>query len=110
MPELGGLEAAQLILQGFPATCVIILTTFASEPAVREGLRIGIRGFVAKTGRSEGVLEAIKSVSDGKTYIGSEFANPGATRDLKLLAYLLDQLEAPTAFDSRSTKRGRGFP
>ena len=73
MPELNGLKAAQMILGSFPATHVIMLTTYASEPAVREGLRIGIRGFVAKNGRSQAVLEAIASVLDGKTYIGPEF-------------------------------------
>jgi len=73
MPELNGLEAAQLILGSFPDTHVIMLTTSASQAAVREGLRIGIRGFVAKNGRSQAVLQAIASVLDGKTYIGPEF-------------------------------------
>ena len=62
-----------MILGSFPATHVIMLTTFASQAAVREGLRIGIRGFVAKNGRSQAVLQAIASVLDGKTYIGPEF-------------------------------------
>ena len=73
MPELNGLEAAQLILGSFPDTNVIMLTTYAGQAAVREGLRIGIRGFVAKNGRSQAVLQAVASVLDGKTYIGPEF-------------------------------------
>jgi DNA-binding NarL/FixJ family response regulator len=73
MPLLNGVEAAREILRKLPKTAVIILTTVAAETDVSEGLEIGIRGFAAKTGHAEDVLEAIKTVLAGKIHLGPQF-------------------------------------
>ena len=73
MPRLNGLAAAKEILRELPATRVIILTTYADRGDVREGLRIGIRGFAPKTGKAEDVLRAISQVLTGETYVGPGF-------------------------------------
>jgi DNA-binding NarL/FixJ family response regulator len=73
MPFLNGVEAAREILRKLPQTGVIILTTTAAETDVSEGLQIGIRGFAAKTGHAPDVLEAIKTVLEGKVHLGPQF-------------------------------------
>ena len=73
MPTLNGLDAAKEILRELPAMRVIILTTYADQGDVREGLSIGIRGFAPKTGKAEDVLRAISQVLAGQTYIGPGF-------------------------------------
>jgi len=73
MPLLNGIEAAREILRKLPNTSVIILTTAAAETDVSEGLQIGIRGFAAKTGHAEDVLEAVSTVLAGKVHLGPQF-------------------------------------
>lgn len=77
MPYLNGLEASKEILRSLPNTHVVMLTTYADESDVAEGLRIGIRGFAAKTGEAKEVLQAIREVMIGKTYIDPAFARLG---------------------------------
>jgi DNA-binding NarL/FixJ family response regulator len=57
---------------------VIILTTAAAETDVSKGLQIGIRGFAAKTGHAEDVLEAIRTVLEGKVHLGPQFLSSEA--------------------------------
>lgn len=73
MPVLNGLDAAREILREMPATCVVMHTSCVNQAEMREGLQIGIRGFAAKTGKAEDVLEAVGEVLTGKTYIGQGF-------------------------------------
>jgi len=73
MPLLSGIKAAREILRYLPNTAVIIQTTAAAEADVSEGLEIGIRGFVAKTGHAQDVLEAIKRVLAGEVHLGPQF-------------------------------------
>ena len=81
MPSLNGLEAAREILRSLPRTLVIMFTTDADQSDVAEGLRIGIRGFAVKAGGAEELLQAIREVMTGKTYIDPAFSRPGADDD-----------------------------
>ena len=74
MPCLNGLEASREILRSLPGTLVIMFTTYADQSDVAEGLRIGIRGFAVKTGAAEELLQAIRDVMAGKTYMDPAFS------------------------------------
>ena len=74
MPVLNGVEAAGEILRKLPKTGIILLTTPASVADVSDGLRVGIRGFAAKTGHAEDVLQAINTVLAGKVHVGPQFS------------------------------------
>jgi DNA-binding NarL/FixJ family response regulator len=74
MPMWNGIRAAREILRNLPNTAVIILTTAAADSDVSEGLEIGIRGFVTKTGHAEDVLHAINEVLAGKVHLGRQFS------------------------------------
>jgi DNA-binding NarL/FixJ family response regulator len=74
MPCLNGLEAAREILRTMPSTHVVMFTTCADQADVAEGLRIGIRGYAKKTGESKQLLQAIREVLIGKTYVDPGFS------------------------------------
>ena len=68
MPGLGGLGvlAAWRDTGGPPA---ILLTTFHDDAAVREGLRLGARGYLLKDVAYEDLLDAVKQVARGGTLV-----------------------------------------
>ena len=82
MPRLDGLEASREILRSLPRTHVIMFTTDADQSDLAEGLRIGIRGFAVKAGGAEELLQAIREVMAGKTYVGPAFSPLGAAGDV----------------------------
>jgi DNA-binding NarL/FixJ family response regulator len=74
MPELNGLEAALQIKQALPAIKVLFLSIYDNEEYVREALRIGANGFVLKDVSKAEMINAIKSVAQGATYLGPQAA------------------------------------
>ena len=78
MPCLNGLEAAREILRTMPGTHVVMFTNHADESDLAEGLRIGIRGFAVKTAGAKELLQAIREVLMGKTYVDPGFSHLGA--------------------------------
>jgi DNA-binding NarL/FixJ family response regulator len=75
MPQMNGLEAARAILRSNPETKVIILTMHTEGPYVIEALRAGARGFVLKTQATAHLVDAIREVTRGSTYL-----SPGISR------------------------------
>jgi DNA-binding NarL/FixJ family response regulator len=59
MPELDGLEAARQIRRARPATAVVIFSVHDSERMVRDVLRAGAFGYVAKTAPPQDLISAI---------------------------------------------------
>lgn len=74
MPRLNGLAAIRQILRDAPATRVIALTMHTSGQIVTDALRAGASGYVVKSARIEEVVQAIRAVAAGKTYLSSEIA------------------------------------
>ncbi len=74
MPELNGLEAASRIKQVLPSIKVLFLSIYDNEEYVREALRIGANGFVLKDVSKVEMINAIKSVAQGATYLGPQAA------------------------------------
>jgi len=78
MPEMDGIEATRLILDGDPeGPRVLVLTTFSDDEYVYEALRAGASGFLLKDAPEDQLLAGIRIVADG----GSLFA-PAVTRKL----------------------------
>lgn len=74
MPEVNGLEAAQQIKLASPSTKILFLSIYDNEEYVREALRIGANGFVLKDVSKAEMINAIKSVAQGATYLGPQAA------------------------------------
>jgi len=69
MPVMDGVEATRQLLQGFPQSRVIILTTFDDDAYVFDGLRAGALGYLLKDVSGDELAEAIRQVASGGALI-----------------------------------------
>lgn len=72
MPLMSGIELTRLVKKRFPAIKVIAISMHGEGDVVKQMLDAGISGYILKnTGRAE-LIEALDSVTAGKTYFGKE--------------------------------------
>lgn len=67
MPIMDGVMATQQICQQFPASKILILTTFDDTEYVAEALRFGAKGYLLKDTPSEELAEVIRMIHRGYT-------------------------------------------
>jgi DNA-binding NarL/FixJ family response regulator len=91
MPKMDGIEATREIKALFPRTSVLVLTAHTDPQLLMEAVKAGAAGYVLKGGSQNHMLEAIKAVLGGETYL-----------DQKLVMTLLRRLGEEA--DSRSTR------
>lgn len=77
MPLLNGLDAARLLKRDMPQVKVIFLTMSEDPDLAAEAFRLGASGFLLKTSAAVELLQAIREVAQGRSYI-----TPVATRGL----------------------------
>jgi DNA-binding NarL/FixJ family response regulator len=68
MPQLGGLEAAEIIKKQFPAIKIIILTMFKRKSFLNKAKAIGVDAFILKEEADADLNSTIKIVLAHKTY------------------------------------------
>lgn len=68
MPNLNGIEAARQITAKQPDVSVIILSMHADESFVLRALKAGARGYVLKESAEGDLINAIRLVSEGKSF------------------------------------------
>jgi two-component system response regulator NreC len=69
MPQLNGLDAARAILRVSPATKTVLLTMHTEDRYVSEALKVGVRGYVLKNQAGADLVQAIREVLRGMTYL-----------------------------------------
>jgi two-component system response regulator NreC len=72
MPNLNGIEAAQRIVSVAPNASIVILSMHADESYVLRALKAGAKGYLLKDSAEGDLIEAIKSVTRGKTFFSPE--------------------------------------
>src|SRR6266536_3467646 len=100
MPVLNGADASREIHRVSPRTKTIILTMHADGQYVVEALRAGVRGYVVKSQAVGDLVQAIRDVARGVTYLspcivdavvdtvlatGGDSANPLTPREREVL-------------------------
>lgn len=80
MPVMDGADAITLIRKDCPTALVVILTTFDGDEDIYRAIRAGARGYLLKETGRRGILEAIRAVHSGKTWIPPEIAAKLAER------------------------------
>ena len=71
MPLLNGIGAAREILKDDPKTKIVLLTMHTEDQYVFEALKAGVRGYVLKTRAADELVQAIRDVSKGLTFLSS---------------------------------------
>jgi len=74
MPGIGGLEATRKLIQIAPNTKVIVVTIHLDEPFPTRLLEAGASGYLTKGCAVSEIVDAIRQVSKGKRFIGSDVA------------------------------------
>ncbi|HEY3160337.1 MAG TPA: response regulator transcription factor [Vicinamibacterales bacterium] len=69
MPGLNGIDATRQMLAAVPTMAVVLLTMHDEELHVSAALRAGVRGYVLKTQAADELMDAIRTVSMGGTYL-----------------------------------------
>lgn len=69
MPDLDGAAAAEQIRAACPQAHVLALTRHADQGYLRRMLRAGATGYVLKKTAADALIDAIRTVSQGGTYI-----------------------------------------
>jgi two-component system NarL family sensor kinase len=68
MPGLTGLEAAQQIRTDNPSARILFFSVHESPQTVREVVSVGGQGYVAKSRAGHDLVDAVRTVLDGKTF------------------------------------------
>ena len=98
LPGLNGIEATTEILRHCPNTKVIILSMYDDEHSVVSAIRSGARAFVLKKASDADLLEALRTVANGGSYLSPQVSDRLLNRiqrgdlDSKALPTALEQL------------------
>ena len=74
MPNLGGIEAAQRMIALRPSVALIILSMHSDEGYVLRALKAGAKGYLLKDSVEGDLIQAIKAVTQGKTFFSPEIS------------------------------------
>jgi two-component system response regulator NreC len=80
LPEMNGIEATTEIVRHCPRTKVMILTMRDDENSVVAAFRSGVRAFLLKKVSSADLLDALRTVSKGGSYLSPEVSDHLLTR------------------------------
>ena len=95
MPGIDGINTAALIKNKYPYVKTVLLTNYDDEEYVTKALRSGVDGYVLKNIRKGDVVQIIRHVFSGNSYIDQSITNT-----------LFNQFryETPTAEDALTEK------
>ncbi len=82
MPGMGGIRALEVIRERYPRTRVLVLTMHDEYAYVRSVLAAGGAGFVVKRAADAELLSAIRTVSQGRSYIDVSLASTGSLEEI----------------------------
>ena len=72
MPEMDGVEATRRIRADYPATQVLVLTTFSDEGAALDALQAGALGFLTKDAAAADIAQGIRTVASGHALVDAD--------------------------------------
>ena len=75
MPGLNGIEATQEILRHVPETRIIILSMYDDEHSVVSAIRSGARAFVLKRASDNDLVDALRTVAKGGSYLSPQVSD-----------------------------------
>jgi len=101
MPGLDGVQATRQILELYPKTKIIMLTTFDDDDYVRQALKFGACGYLLKNVRPANLVQSIRMVRESIIQLSPEIAGrllvevdyPGAPSSGRVFLERLTQRE-----------------
>ena len=100
MPRVNGVEATETLIKEYPEAKVIILSIHDDGSYVTHALKTGALGYMLKEMDAEAIIEAIKVVSVGGSYL-----HPKVTHNLVAEFRRLSEREHKGAFQQNDIRR-----
>jgi len=75
LPDLNGMAATEEILRSSPATKIVILSMHEDDKSVIGAIRAGARGFVLKKASLVDLVEALRAVAKGGSYLSPQVSD-----------------------------------
>lgn len=100
MPRMNGVDATESLLKAYPDAKVIILSIHDDETYVTHALKTGALGYMLKEMDAEGIIQAIKVVASGGSYL-----HPKVTHNLVTEFRRLSEREHKGAFQQNDIRR-----
>jgi two-component system, NarL family, invasion response regulator UvrY len=94
MPGMGGLEAIKKIIARYPNAKLLVLSMHENAAFANQAIKAGAKGYLAKNGLAEELINALESVINGQTYINANIAQKIAVDSHSKQQDLLQQLSA----------------
>ena len=92
MPGIGGLEAVRRILAKEPGARILVLSAHEDAMHARRVLKAGAAGYLTKRSAAEALIQAIREVWQGKTFLEPQIAQELALQRVAGAAEPLDTL------------------
>ena len=92
MPNLNGLEAIDRILAREPAARILVLSAHEDAMHARRVLKAGAAGYLTKRSAAEALMQAIRQVHQGKTFLEPAIAQQMAVQQVNGERNPLDML------------------
>ena len=97
-----GIELTKKILQQSPGIKIVMLSMYSKVIYITESLKAGAKGYILKEADMESIIEGIKKVLSGETYVDSRISS-------KVIASLIspeEELEQPedSTYDTLSSR------
>lgn len=90
MPELNGIEAAQIVRESLPDTGIVILSIHSDLEHIFRALQAGAQGYILKESAGSEVVSAVRAVNLGRRYLSPSI------RDTVTEAYMQNrQVQSP---------------
>jgi two-component system, NarL family, response regulator NreC len=75
MPELNGLKATEKLRNEFPDLKILTLTRHTDDGYLQQLIKAGVNGYVLKQSAPTELINAIRTVSSGRSYVDSELTH-----------------------------------
>ncbi|MET7996267.1 response regulator transcription factor [Amycolatopsis sp. NPDC005232] len=97
MPRRDGVSTTEAVRERYPATEVVVLTTYTDDESLLGALRAGARGFLTKDADAEAIARALRSAAAGQSTVDGELQRrlvDAATRRAPVRAVEVEGLTA----------------
>ena len=74
LPDMSGIELCKKVKTLYPAILILGLSTFNQQPVIQNMIDNGASGYILKNATREEILEAIKTVSYGRSFYSFDAA------------------------------------
>src|ERR1700731_2037758 len=80
LPGISGIYATRSIRAKFPGAAVLMLSMHSEDTLIRQALEAGARGYILKNAMDLDLVNAVKAVADGKTFLDPQLVKPDALK------------------------------